>query len=253
LVPFSHRSASRIFISQPGRIPSPVVTQDGDHQFLGGEKQARLRPLPLPQLQGCSSSGECAELGSVTARAAARSFPQRSGGRAFAVRGAGSCRVSGSPVRAALMLLPVPPSAAAAGRGFSADGIVGAACGLTSNSTAFCSSSPLEWGRGRGPHGSSICPEVITAAVRPLGAEVVVAAAGAGGGEPSVSLLLLRGPSNVGGCSYPRRRNQSSVCNGTLSASVCSLWLSGPEHVCIFGTEPCFFFISSARTRLSAN
>jgi hypothetical protein len=56
LVPFSHRSASRIFIRQPGRIPSPAVTQDGDHQPLGGEKQARLRPLPLPQLQGCSSS-----------------------------------------------------------------------------------------------------------------------------------------------------------------------------------------------------
>jgi hypothetical protein len=56
LVPFSHRSASRIFIRQPGCIPSPVVTQDGDHQFDGGEKQARLRPLTLPQLQGCSSS-----------------------------------------------------------------------------------------------------------------------------------------------------------------------------------------------------
>jgi hypothetical protein len=56
LVPFSHRSASRIFVRQPGRIPSPVVTQDGDHQLLGGEKQAGLRPLPLPQLQGCSSS-----------------------------------------------------------------------------------------------------------------------------------------------------------------------------------------------------
>jgi hypothetical protein len=56
LIPFSHRSASRIFIRQPGRIPSPVVTQDGDHQPLGGEKQAGLRPLPLPQLQGCSSS-----------------------------------------------------------------------------------------------------------------------------------------------------------------------------------------------------
>jgi hypothetical protein len=55
LVPFSHRSASRIFIRQPGRI-SPVVTQDGDHQFQGGEKQAGLRPSPLPQLQGCSSS-----------------------------------------------------------------------------------------------------------------------------------------------------------------------------------------------------
>jgi hypothetical protein len=56
LVPFGHRSASRIFIRQPDCIPSPVVTQDGDHQFEGGEKQAELRPLPHPQLQGCSSS-----------------------------------------------------------------------------------------------------------------------------------------------------------------------------------------------------
>jgi hypothetical protein len=148
--------------------------------------------------------GECAELGSVSARAAARSFPQRSGGRAFAVRGAGSCRVSGSPVRAASALLPVPPSAVAAGRGFSADEIVGAARGLTSNSTAFYSSLPLEWGRRRGPYGSSsIRPEVIAAVVRPLGAEVVVAAAGAGGGEPSVGLLLLRRPSNRGGLFVP--------------------------------------------------
>jgi hypothetical protein len=56
LVPFSHRSASRIFIRQPGCISSSVVTQDGDHQLQGGEKQAGLQPLPLPQLQGCSSS-----------------------------------------------------------------------------------------------------------------------------------------------------------------------------------------------------
>jgi hypothetical protein len=56
LVPFSHRSASRIFIRQPSRIPSPVVTQDGDHQPLGGEKQAGLRSWSHPQLQGCSSS-----------------------------------------------------------------------------------------------------------------------------------------------------------------------------------------------------
>jgi hypothetical protein len=56
LVPFSHRLASRIFIRQPGLIPSPVVTHDGDHRLLGGEKQAGLRPLPLPQLQGCSPS-----------------------------------------------------------------------------------------------------------------------------------------------------------------------------------------------------
>jgi hypothetical protein len=53
---FHHRSASKIFIRQPGCIPSPVVTQDGDHQFDGGEKRAGLWPLPLPQLQGCSSS-----------------------------------------------------------------------------------------------------------------------------------------------------------------------------------------------------
>jgi hypothetical protein len=56
LVPFSHRSASRIFIRQPGCIPSPVVTQGGDHHFDGGDKRAGLRPLPLPQLQGCLSS-----------------------------------------------------------------------------------------------------------------------------------------------------------------------------------------------------
>jgi hypothetical protein len=56
LAPFSHRLASRIFIRQPGRIPLPMVTQDGDHQFDGGEKQAGLRPLPRPQLQGSSSS-----------------------------------------------------------------------------------------------------------------------------------------------------------------------------------------------------
>jgi hypothetical protein len=56
LAPFIHRSASRIFIRQPGCIPSPMVTQDGDHQFDGGEKQAGLRPLPRPQLQGSSSS-----------------------------------------------------------------------------------------------------------------------------------------------------------------------------------------------------
>jgi hypothetical protein len=54
---FSHRSASRIFIVQPGCIPSPMVIHRDDHQPGGGEKQAGLGPLPRPQLQGCSSSG----------------------------------------------------------------------------------------------------------------------------------------------------------------------------------------------------
>jgi hypothetical protein len=113
-------------------------------------------------------------------------------------------------------------------------------------------SSPLEWGRGRGLCCSSVRPEAIAAAVWPPGAEVVVAAAGAGVGEPP-GVSSPRRPSNVGGCSYLRRWNQSSACNGTLSAGVCSLWLSGPEHVCIFGTEPCFFLVSSTRIRLWAN
>jgi hypothetical protein len=56
LVPFSDRSASRIFIMQPGCTPPAAVTPDGDHQPLGGEKQAGLRSWSHPQLQGCSSS-----------------------------------------------------------------------------------------------------------------------------------------------------------------------------------------------------
>jgi hypothetical protein len=94
-------------------------------------------------------------------------------------------------------------------------------------------SSPLEWGCGQGPYRSSVCPEVIAAAVWPPGAEVVVAAAGVGGGEPP-RILSSRRPSNVGGCSYLRGWNRSSICNGTLSVGVCSLWLSGPERVCIW-------------------
>jgi hypothetical protein len=56
LVPFSHRSASRIFIMLPGCTPPPAVTQDGDLRFDGGGKRAGPRPLPLPQPQGFSSS-----------------------------------------------------------------------------------------------------------------------------------------------------------------------------------------------------
>jgi hypothetical protein len=236
LVPFSHRSASRIFIRQPGCIPSPVVTQDGDHQFDGGEKQAGLRPLPRPQLQGSSSSvlgrgvrriGACLRMGSGPL------LPSVIGGKG--VRCSWRWQL---------------PCAWLSGlSGF------GAASGATSHRGSrkrfLCRqdsrclprtdlrlhglgslSSPLEWGRGRGPCRSSVCPEVIVAAVWPPGAEVVVAAAGVGGGEPP-GILSSRRPSNVGGCSYLWEWNRSSVCNGTLSAGVCSLWLSGPEHLCI--------------------
>jgi hypothetical protein len=56
LVLFHHHSASRIFITQPGRNLRPVVIHKDDYQPCGGEKRAGLRPPPCPQLQGCSSS-----------------------------------------------------------------------------------------------------------------------------------------------------------------------------------------------------
>jgi hypothetical protein len=64
-------------------------------------------------------------------------------------------------------------------------------------------SSPLEWGHGRGARCSSVRPEAIAAVVWPPGAEVVVAAAGAGSVEPP-GVSSPRRPSNVGGCSYLR-------------------------------------------------
>jgi hypothetical protein len=56
-----------------------------------------------------------------------------------------------------------------------------------------------------------------------------------------------------GGCSYPREWNRSSVCNGIVSAGVCSLRLSGLEHLGILGVILCFFLILSTRSRLSAS
>jgi hypothetical protein len=82
-------------------------------------------------------------------------------------------------------------------------------------------SSPLERRRGRGQDCSSAHPEACTSAARRSGAGVVVAVVGTGGDEPLVSLLLLRRPSPMEwGCSYLRRGNRSSVCDGTLNARV---------------------------------
>jgi hypothetical protein len=183
---------------QPGCTPPPAVTQDGDLQFDGGVKQTGPRPLPLPQPQGFSSLGlgrGVCRVGVGPCVGGGPLLPSVIGGRAVVVRGAGSCRVPSSRTRVASEPFSAPASATVAGRGSSADEIARAAHGLTSNSTAFCSSLPHEFGHGRGPPGSSIRPEVIAAAVRPPGAEVVVvAAAGAGDGAPFVGLLLLRRP-----------------------------------------------------------
>jgi hypothetical protein len=64
-----------------------------------------------------------------------------------------------------------------------ADEIAAAICASGLRLFGFDSlSSSLEWGCGRGPCRSSVCPEVIAAAVWSPRAEVVVAAAGVGGG-----------------------------------------------------------------------
>jgi hypothetical protein len=140
LVPFSHRSASRIFIRQPGCIPSPVVTQGGDHQFDGGEKRARLRPLPLPQLQGCSSSvlgrgvrrvGACLRAGSGPL------LPSVIGGKGVRRPWRWQLPRVWLSGLSGFGAAPVPPPTEAARRGFSADEIVGATRGLTSSSTAL--------------------------------------------------------------------------------------------------------------------
>ena len=136
LVPLSHRSASRIFITQPGRTPSPAVTRDGDLRLDGGGKRAGLRPLPLPQPQGFSSPrlgrGEC-RVGVGPCVGGGPLLHSVMGGGAVVVRGAGSCSVPGLQTRVASEPLAAPASATAAGRGSSAGAAAGTGHGLTSN------------------------------------------------------------------------------------------------------------------------
>jgi hypothetical protein len=260
LVPFSHRSASKIFIRQPGCIPSPVVTQDGDHQFDGGEKRVGLRPLPRPQLQGSSSS-----LLGQRARRAGALPPARvgwpplllaSGGgnhppalrrrRPPAMPGKANCCCPARVQHSVLCPrfrgedrnedLPVRFGAAGA-RWCGVGGQVGAAVGayVVAAGESFSADEPVS-----ATHGPSSGSLALMSGSRPLSGDEnksLPAAASVLG----PSLLLQRSLANhqefvapqalrCGGYSYPRGRNRSSVCNGTLSAGVCSLWLSGPEH-----------------------
>jgi hypothetical protein len=138
----------------------------------------------------------------------------------------------------------VGAEAVAAGEvGFSADKTVSATRDPTSSSLVL-TACPR-------PSSGGVGEELVTTASALRSSLLLFGHFGAGVGEPP-GVLSPRRPSNVGGCSYLWGRNRSSICNGTLSAGVYSLWLSGPEHVCIFGTEPCFLFISSTKTRVSA-
>jgi hypothetical protein len=118
----------------------------------------------------------------------------------------------------------------AAREGFSADETVGATRGLTSGSLALIAY----------PHPSSgDAGEGLVAVASALRSSLLLFSRPE---RRSLSLLLQWSAVSqlefvvpqvlrCGGCSYPREWNRSSVCNGILTAGVCSLWLSRPEHL----------------------
>jgi hypothetical protein len=121
----------------------------------------------------------------------------------------------------------------AAGEGFFADETIGATRGQTSGSSALTACPRPSCGDvGEGlPTAAFALRSLLLLFSRPR--------------RRSLSLLLQWWPAShpefvvpqalrCGGCSYPREWNRSSVCNGTLSVGVCSLWLSGPEHLGIW-------------------
>jgi hypothetical protein len=114
--------------------------------------------------------------------------------------------------------------------GFSADETVGATCGRTSGSLALMACPrPSSGDAGEG---------LLTAAFTLRSSLLLFSRPR----RRSLSLLVQWSPAShlefvvpqalwCGGCSYPHEWNRSSVCNGTLSMGVCSLWLSRPEHL----------------------
>jgi hypothetical protein len=139
----------------------------------------------------------------------------------FGAAGARWCGVGGQ-VDAA-----VGAEVVAVGESFSADETVSATRGLTSGFLALMS--------GSRPLSGDANESLLTAASVP-GPSLLLQRSLASRPEIVVPQAL-----RCGGCSYPREWNRSSVCNGTLSAGVCSLRLSGPEHLGILGVIPCFF------------
>jgi hypothetical protein len=83
LVLFSHRSASRIFIMQPGCSSPPVVTQNDDRQPCGGEERAG--PWPPPALSfkdvhhSCWGGGKAELVSRLSHGLATHFFLQHSG------------------------------------------------------------------------------------------------------------------------------------------------------------------------------
>jgi hypothetical protein len=108
----------------------------------------------------------------------------------------------------------------AAGESFSADETVSATRGPTSGSLALISGSRPSSGDAN---------ESLLVVASALGPSLLLQRSSASHPEFVVPQAL-----RCGGCSYLREWNRSSICNGTLSAGVCSLRLSGPKHLCIW-------------------
>jgi hypothetical protein len=118
----------------------------------------------------------------------------------FAAAGARWCGVGGQADTA------VGAEGVAAGESFSAVETVSATCGPTSGSLALMPGSrPL----------SGDANESLPVAASVLGPSLPLQRSLAGRLEFVVPQAL-----RCGGCSYPRERNRSSVCNGTLSVDV---------------------------------
>jgi hypothetical protein len=128
----------------------------------------------------------------------------------FGVAGARWCGVGGQVDAVA------GAEVVAARESFSADETVSATRGPTSGSLALMSGSRPSSGDAN---------ESLPAVAFILGPSLLLQRSLVSHPEFVVPQAL-----RCGGCSYPREWNQSSICNGTLSAGVCSLWLSGPKH-----------------------
>jgi hypothetical protein len=117
----------------------------------------------------------------------------------------------------------------AAREGFFVDEIVGATCGRTSGSSALAACPHPSCGDvGEGPPAAAFSLRLsLQLSCRPRRRSLTLLQWSAASHPEFVVPQALR----CGGCSYPQEWNRSSVCNGTLSTGVCSLWLSRPEHL----------------------